>query len=148
LYSLIIFFPLLAAYGSTKPLKTHKKMIPGIYIKAPSSVCDVICSDQVMKHPSVTPSSSLRTALFTLFVDPPMEAQWKGVENLSLLGTLGPFSSMHFVGPCFCLGEAVLEGPELLLSFIYPSPLFSREQIFDILKQSAHLLEAESATKI
>ena len=89
----------------------------------------------------------MRTTLFTLFVDPPLEAQWKGVENLGLVGTLGPFSSMHFVGPCFCLGEAVLEGPELVLSFIYPSPLYSREQILDLLKHSAQLLEAESSIK-
>mgnify|MGYP007046867147 FL=1 len=89
----------------------------------------------------------MRTTLFTLFVDPPMEAQWKGVENLDLVGTVGPFSSMHFVGPCFCLGETVYEGPEFVLSFIYPSPLYSREQILDVLKHSADLLAAESAIK-
>lgn len=100
---------------------------------------------QVMKHPSLTPSSSLRTALFNLFVDPPMEAQWKDVRELGLVGTLGPFSSMHFVGPCFCLGEALLEGPELVLSFVYPSPLYSQAQILDILQSSINLLH-ESCT--
>eukprot|EP00250_Pteridium_aquilinum_P020666 c24904_g1_i1 orf=679-2262(-) len=95
---------------------------------------------QVMKHPSLTPSSSLRTALFNLFVDAPMESQWKGVRDLGLVGTLGPFSSMHFVGPCFCLGESLLEGPELLLSFVYPSPLYSQAQILDILQSSINLI--------
>lgn len=100
---------------------------------------------QVMKHPSLTPSSSLRTALFNMFVDPPMDAQWKDVRELGLLGTLGPFSSMHYVGPCFCLGEALLEGPELVLSFVYPSPLYSQAQILDILQSSINLLH-ESCT--
>lgn len=99
---------------------------------------------QVMKHPSLTPSSSLRTALFTLFVDPPMKAQWKGVSELGLVGTLGPFSSMHFVGPCFCLGEALLEGPELILSLIYPCPIYSQSQILGILQSAIDLLHESS----
>ncbi|KAI5059218.1 hypothetical protein GOP47_0026043 [Adiantum capillus-veneris] len=95
---------------------------------------------QVMKHPNITPKSSLRTALFNLFVDPPMEAQWKGVGELGLVGTIGPFSSMHFVGPCFCVVETLTDGPELLLSLVYPSPVFSQAQILEILQPSINLL--------
>lgn len=95
---------------------------------------------QVMKHPSVTPKSSLRTALFNLFVDAPMEAQWKEVGDLGLVGTIGPFSSMHFVGPCFCVVESLMEGPELVISLVYPSPIFSQAQILEILQPSINLL--------
>lgn len=95
---------------------------------------------QVMKRPTLTPSSSLRTALFNIFIDPPMDAQWKEVKELGLVGTLGPLSSMHFVGPCFCVGETVLEGPELILSLVYPTPLHSRAQILDTLQSSISLL--------
>ncbi|MCO5567292.1 hypothetical protein L7F22_020982 [Adiantum nelumboides] len=95
---------------------------------------------QVMKHPNITPKSSLRTALFNVFVDPPMDAQWKEVGDLSLVGTIGPFSSMHFVGPCFCIVESLVEGPELVVSLVYPSPLFSQAQILEILQPSINLL--------
>lgn len=40
---------------------------------------------QVMKRPTLTASSSLRTALFNMFGDPPMEAQWKEVKKLGLV---------------------------------------------------------------
>lgn len=95
---------------------------------------------QVMKHPNLTPSNSLRTALFSLFVDGLLKAQYKDTTELSLLGSLGPFSSMHFVGPCFSLGEALLDGPELLLSFVFPSPLYTRAQMLSFLHSSVDLL--------
>ncbi|KAH7306653.1 hypothetical protein KP509_22G023700 [Ceratopteris richardii] len=95
---------------------------------------------QVMKHPNVTPKSSLRTALLNIFAEPPLDTHWKGVDELNLVGTLGPFSSMHFAGPCFCVAESLSEGPELTISLVYPTPVHSRPQMLEMLQSSVNLL--------
>eukprot|EP00249_Psilotum_nudum_P014955 c25088_g3_i2 orf=208-1653(-) len=100
---------------------------------------------QVLKHPNLTPSSSLRSALFTMFMDGPMNAQWKNVEALQLVGTLGPLLSVHFVGPCFGVVESLHQGPELHLSFVYAIPVHTKEQVESFVGSTLELLS--SATK-
>ncbi|KAJ7514043.1 hypothetical protein O6H91_23G024200 [Diphasiastrum complanatum] len=104
------------------------------------SVLNMLFS-QVLKHPSLTPNSSLRTSLFTLFVDGPVKIQVDKLENLHLAGTFGPFASMHFIGPCLCVGEALNKGPELSLSFIYPTPVYSRSQLEAFVTSALDLLK-------
>eukprot|EP00249_Psilotum_nudum_P014953 c25088_g2_i1 orf=208-1653(-) len=100
---------------------------------------------QILKHPNLTPSSSLRTSVLTMFMDGPMNAQWKNVEALQLVGTLGPLLSVHFVGPCFGVVESLHQGPELHLSFVYAIPVHTKEQVESFVGSTLELLS--SATK-
>lgn len=71
-----------------------------------------------------------------------MDAQWKDVDRLELAGTFGPMASMHGIGPCFCLAEAVVPGPELTLAIVYPTPVYSKEQMEALSKRSLEILSA------
>lgn len=85
--------------------------------------------EQVLKHPNVTPSSSLRTTLFSMFVDECPKSEWKDVEKLQVAAVCGPFPSMHGVGPCFAISETFIDGCDLSLTFIYPQPVYLRSQM-------------------
>ncbi|CAM6102935.1 unnamed protein product [Calypogeia fissa] len=97
---------------------------------------------QVLKRPSLTQKTSLRTALFSVFVDGPLDAQWKNVDKLDLAGTFGPCASMHGLGPCFCLAEAVIPGPELTLTLVFPNPVYRKDQMEALSKSSLEILNA------
>ncbi|KAG0556437.1 hypothetical protein KC19_11G053900 [Ceratodon purpureus] len=84
---------------------------------------------QVLKHPNMTPQSSMRTALFSLFVDDAPLGQWKDTQKLAVASVSGPFPSMHGVGPCFAVSEALLPGNDLSITLIYPQPVYSRSQM-------------------
>ncbi|XP_057827028.2 uncharacterized protein LOC131038564 [Cryptomeria japonica] len=99
---------------------------------------------QVMKHPSLTPNSSKRSGLFTLFFGEPGKIEWKDMDSLNVAGSLGPVASMHAVGPCFCACESMREGPDLCISFIFATPVFTKDQmhcfatsVFELLKSSS-----------
>jgi hypothetical protein len=97
---------------------------------------------QVLKHPSLTPKTSLRTALFSVFMDGPLDTQWKNVDRLELAGTLGPLASMHGIGPCYCLAESLIPGPELTLTLVFATPVYDRDQMEALSKESLELLTA------
>ncbi|KAL2652586.1 hypothetical protein R1flu_020714 [Riccia fluitans] len=99
---------------------------------------------QVLQRPSLTMKSSLRTGLMSIF-EKTFDARWKDTQNLQLAGTFGPFASMHGAGPCFCIGDAILEGPDLSLSVVYPTPVYSRDQMEELANASLAILN--SATK-
>jgi hypothetical protein len=86
---------------------------------------------QVLKHPGITPQSSMRTALFSMFVDGPPSWTWqsKDTQKLQVASVSGPFPSMHGVGPCFACAETLLNGDDLSVSLVYPQPVFSRSQM-------------------
>jgi len=100
---------------------------------------------QVLKRPSLTLKSSLRTSLLTIFAKT-LDSRWKDTQKLELAGTFGPFASMHGAGPCFCIGEALLEGPELTVSVVYATPVYAREQMDALANSSLQILKA--ATKL
>jgi hypothetical protein len=99
---------------------------------------------QVLKHPNVTPQSSMRTALFSLFVDDAPLSQWKDTQKLQVASVSGPFPSMHGVGPCFAVSEALLPGNDLSVTLIYPQPVFSRSQMEAYGASAMELLHAAS----
>ncbi|KAL3682332.1 hypothetical protein R1sor_000354 [Riccia sorocarpa] len=99
---------------------------------------------QVLQRPSLTAKSSLRTGLMSIF-EKTLDARWKDTQNLELVGTLGPFASMHGAGPCLCIGEGLLEGPELAFSVVYPTPVYSRDQMDGLANTSLAILK--TATK-
>lgn len=84
---------------------------------------------QVLKHPNLTPQSSMRTALFSLFVDEAPLQLYKEYQRLQVAAVAGPFPSMHGVGPCFAVSEAFCEGNNLSISLIYPQPVYTRSQM-------------------
>ena len=86
----------------------------------------------------MTPNASCRTMLFTLSVDDNLN-KLKNEDRIETLGTIGPLMSVHYVGPCFLLSESFLRS-ELVLSFVYPSPLYSRAQMVQLLSSSIDLL--------
>jgi hypothetical protein len=100
---------------------------------------------QLIKHPSLAPSSSKRSGLFTTYFGEPADLQWKNVESLNVAGSLGPLSSMHAVGPCFCAGECMIEGPELYISFTFATPVYSRDQMHSFATSILELLSSESS---
>ncbi|KAH9289060.1 hypothetical protein KI387_033177, partial [Taxus chinensis] len=103
---------------------------------------------QVMKHPSLTPSSSKRSGLFTMFLGEAGKAEeWKNVESLKVAGSLGPVASMHAVGPCFCACETTREGPELCISFIFATPVFTRDQMHSFATSVFELLASVTSSK-
>ncbi|KAG6547530.1 hypothetical protein Mapa_010978 [Marchantia paleacea] len=104
------------------------------------SVMNMLFS-QVLKRPSLTLKSSLRTALLSIFAKT-FDARWKDTEKLQLAGTYGPFASMHGAGPCFCIGEALLEGPELTLSVVFPTPVYARDQMEGLANAALQILNA------
>jgi len=99
--------------------------------------------DQVLKHPNVTPQSSMRTALFSLFVDEVPKMQWQELaQKLNLATVCGPFPSMHGVGPCFAVVDSLIDGSDLSLSLIYPQPVYSRTQIEAVASSAMEHLNA------
>ena len=101
---------------------------------------------QVIKHPSLTPSSSKRSGLFTMFLGEPAESQWKNTESLNVAGSLGPLASMHAVGPCFSACESMIEGPdgpELCISFTFATPVYTRDQMHSFATSTLELLSSE-----
>ncbi len=104
----------------------------------------VIVCMQVLKHPGVTPGSSMRTALFSLFVDKPLEGKWKDVEKLNVAAACGPMPSMHGVGPCFSVTEMLMEGPDLCVSLVYPQPVFNRNQMHTYATAVVELLNSSA----
>lgn len=81
--------------------------------------------NQALKHPSFTPSSSLRTSLISGFTSSPQDATWPPAGNLSLTESVGPYASTHGVGACIVLVDTIQDGV-LHMSLLYAAPLFSR----------------------
>lgn len=71
-----------------------------------------------------------------------MDAQWKDVDKLNLAGTFGPCASMHGIGPCFCLAEALIPGPELTFTLVFATPVYSNDQMEALSKSALEILNA------
>ncbi|XP_076936773.1 uncharacterized protein LOC143604068 [Bidens hawaiensis] len=82
---------------------------------------------KAVDNPSLTPKSSLRTALVTVFEDPVIETSREIRQDLSLDDYVG-CASVHGVGPSIAIFDTVVDG-QLDCLFVYPSPLHSREQM-------------------
>uniref|UniRef100_A0A7I4BJQ9 Condensation domain-containing protein n=1 Tax=Physcomitrium patens TaxID=3218 RepID=A0A7I4BJQ9_PHYPA len=99
---------------------------------------------QVLKHPGVTPQSSLRTALFSLFVDETPFNQWTNTDKLQVAAVCGPFPSMHRIGPCFAVCDTMLDGNDISISLMYPTQVYSRAQMKAFAASVMNLLDAVS----
>eukprot|EP00850_Spirogloea_muscicola_P014244 SM000101S09242 [mRNA] locus=s101:17826:21013:- [translate_table: standard] len=95
------------------------------------SVLNMLFS-QALKHPALTPDHSLRTSLVAAFTNAPHQATWRKVDQICLNESLGPFASIHGVGPCIALGDTLQAGPDLHLGLVYAAPLYSRKQVKEV----------------
>eukprot|EP00897_Mesotaenium_endlicherianum_P008256 jgi/Mesen1/7459/ME000389S06801 len=114
LWSVVSSQPTVSQCGSTDlPLRCHLSLL------------------QALKHPSLTPESSLRTSVLSGFTDAPQEATWKDVGQLAIRETFGPLASIHGVGPCIALPDLLQDG-DLHVTLVYAAPLFSRATMREI----------------
>ncbi|XP_076891080.1 uncharacterized protein LOC143542363 [Bidens hawaiensis] len=84
---------------------------------------------KAIENPGLTPSSSLRTSLLSVFEDPLIENTNHLHKNIGLLDCVG-CSSVHGVGPSLAIFDTIRDG-ELDCACVYPSPTHSREQMQD-----------------
>jgi hypothetical protein len=93
----------------------------------------------------MTPSGSCRTILFTLPVD---DHHLHDAEEDCIGDAIGPLSSLHHIGPCFSVSSSRRCWGELVLSFVYPSPLYSSAQMAQLLSSSVDMLVHRSAEPV
>lgn len=93
---------------------------------------------KAIDNPGLTPSSSLRTALISVFEDLVVDDSTEMHEELGLVDYVG-CSSAHGVGPSLAIFDTVRNG-KLDCACIYPSPLHSREQIQGIVDDMKRIL--------
>ncbi|XLU46925.1 uncharacterized protein LOC107626381 [Arachis ipaensis] len=93
---------------------------------------------KAIENPGLTPSSSLRTSLISVFEDPIVDdsagiRQELGVEDYLSCG------SLHGIGTSMSLFDTIKDG-KLDCAFVYPSPLHSREQIQELIDHMKSIL--------
>ncbi|XP_058771250.1 uncharacterized protein LOC131644708 [Vicia villosa] len=93
---------------------------------------------KAIDNPGMTPSSSLRTALVSVFDDLVIDDSTEMHEELGLEDYLG-CASAHGVGPSIAIFDAIRNG-KLDCACIYPSPLHSREQIQGLVDHMKRIL--------
>lgn len=86
---------------------------------------------KAVDNPSLTPKSSMRTTLVTVFEDPVFETSRDLRQDLFLDDYVG-CASVHGVGPSIAIFDTVVDG-QLDCVFVYPSPLHSREQMQELI---------------
>lgn len=93
---------------------------------------------KAIDNPGLTPSSSLRTALISVFEDPVIDDSAEMHEELGLEDYVG-CASAHGVGPSLAIFDTIRNG-KLDCACIYPSPLHSREQIQGLVDHMKRIL--------
>ncbi|XP_054804232.1 uncharacterized protein LOC129307321 [Prosopis cineraria] len=95
---------------------------------------------KAIDNPGLTPSSSQRTALISVFEDPVIEdsASDEMHQEVGLEDYEG-CSSVHGVGPSIAIFDTVRRG-RLNCTCVYPSPLHSREQVLMLVDHMKKIL--------
>ncbi|KAL9318956.1 hypothetical protein ACSQ67_015473 [Phaseolus vulgaris] len=93
---------------------------------------------KAIDNPGLTPSSSLRTALISVFEDPVFGDSAEMHGEIGLEDYVG-CASAHGVGPSIALFDTIRNG-KLDCACIYPWPLHSREQIQGLVDHMKRLL--------
>lgn len=95
---------------------------------------------KAIDNPGLTPSSSLRTALLSLFEDPVIDDSESDELHQELgLEDYEGCSSVHGVGPSIAIFDTIRNG-RLDCACVYPSPLHSREQILKLIDHMKKIL--------
>lgn len=93
---------------------------------------------KAIENPSLTPSSSLRTALISVFEDPVIDDSNELHQQLGLEDFVG-CASVHGVGPSIAIFDTIRNGG-LDCACVYPSPLHSREQMQELIDHMRRIL--------
>ncbi|OIW12177.1 hypothetical protein TanjilG_28585 [Lupinus angustifolius] len=95
---------------------------------------------KAIENPGLTPSSSLRTALISVFEDTVIDdsEQNEMHKELGLEDIVG-CASAHGIGPSLAVFDTIRDG-KLDCAFVYPSPLHSREQIQELVDHMKRIL--------
>lgn len=92
---------------------------------------------KAIENPTLTPSSSMRTALVSVFEDP-IEDLSKIHQQLGIEDYVG-CASAHGVGPSIAIFDTIRNGG-LDCTCVYPSPLHSREQMQGLIDDMRRIL--------
>ncbi|KAI7729470.1 hypothetical protein M8C21_020377, partial [Ambrosia artemisiifolia] len=82
---------------------------------------------KAIDNPGLTPSSSLRTSLISVFEEPVTESASQIHKEIGLLDYIS-CASVHGVSPSLAIFDSIRDG-ELDCACVYPSPTHSREQM-------------------
>ncbi|KAL2323066.1 hypothetical protein Fmac_027445 [Flemingia macrophylla] len=93
---------------------------------------------KAIENPGLTPSSSLRTALISVFEDPVFDDSTEMHEEIGLEDYVG-CASAHGVGPSIAIFDTIRNG-KLDCICVYPSPLHSREQMQGLVDDMKRIL--------
>ncbi|KAK3043527.1 hypothetical protein RJ639_002106, partial [Escallonia herrerae] len=93
---------------------------------------------KAIDNPGLTPSSSLRTSLISVFEDPVIDESNKLHGGVGIEDYVG-CASVHGVGPSIAVFDTIRDG-KLDCACVYPSPLHSREQMQDIVDDMKRFL--------
>ncbi|WJX11497.1 hypothetical protein P8452_02107 [Trifolium repens] len=101
---------------------------------------------KAIENPGLTPSSSLRTAIMSVFEDTVVDNSGKKQREIGVEDYMG-CASVHGVGPSIAIFDTIRDGC-LDCIFVYPAPLHSREQMQDIVgKMRSTLIDAAKTYK-
>ncbi|KAL2229296.1 UNVERIFIED_CONTAM: hypothetical protein Sindi_1909300 [Sesamum indicum] len=93
---------------------------------------------KAIENPSLTPSSSLRTSLLTVFEDRVLDDSNRIQQKIGVEDYVG-CASVHGVGPSVAIFDTVRDG-KLDCACVYPSPLHSREQMNELIDNVKRIL--------
>ncbi|KAK7345318.1 hypothetical protein VNO77_15920 [Canavalia gladiata] len=101
---------------------------------------------KAIENPSLTPSSSLRTSIMSVFEDTVIDNGGKKQREIGVEDYMG-CASVHGVGPSIAIFDTIRDGC-LDCVCVYPSPLHSKEQIQELVrKMKGILIEASNTYK-
>lgn len=100
---------------------------------------------KAIDNPGLTPSSSLRTSLFSVFEEPLTENKNQLHKEIGLLDCIG-CASVHGVSPSLAIFDAINDG-ELDCACVFPSPTHSREQMQDFVDHMKKILIGACVTQ-
>lgn len=93
---------------------------------------------KAIENPSLTASSSLRTAFISVFEDPLIDQKDQKHDKLGLEDYIG-CSSVHGVGPSIAVFDTIRDD-QLDSALVYPAPLHSRDQMEGIVEGMKRVL--------
>ncbi|CAN4117315.1 unnamed protein product [Withania somnifera] len=93
---------------------------------------------RAIDNPGLTPSSSLRTSLISVFEDPVIDTTSAVHQEIGLEDFIG-CASVHGVGPSVAIFDTIRDG-ELDCACAYPFPLHTREQMQALIGEIKRIL--------
>ncbi|OIT01506.1 fatty acyl-coa reductase 2 [Nicotiana attenuata] len=93
---------------------------------------------KAIDNPGLTPASSLRTSLISVFEDPVIDNSSTVHQEIGLEDFIG-CASVHGVGPSIAIFDTIRDG-QLDCACVYPFPLHTREQIQELIGEMKRIL--------